>query len=130
MPSAKTLWNRYKGLKWYWKVLLGVFFLLAIVGVYVLFRGRGVDDVTNEEVVAHSKAKTDEVVEAFETDERRREKQRQDLKAKRQNIKEKMEKRHEEHEGTINEIERADSAGNLLDLAARLRERNRQRRSD
>lgn len=122
---TKKIWNRYKALPWYWKILLGIFFLLAIAIAYLVFSRRDVE-VTNEEIVQHSKRKTDDVVRQFEDEEEARVADRLALQNRRISIQKETKETYETHENIMDDIDSADSADELLDIAEILRKRNRQ----
>ena len=126
--GSQTVWSEFKaffrGLPWYWKAIIIVALPLLVAGVvirYVLGRRSG-GEVTNEMLVDHSRAQTDQAVDTFRTDEQVREERRQELRQKRDVIKTEMEKRHEEHETLMQEIAAADTGDELLALAKRIRE--------
>ena len=124
-----SLWKRLKSLPWYWKVLFGGAILLLIVGMYLLNMFRRNDEISENMLVDRNKENTDKQIEEYVDRESKRELKRAELKIKRQEIKDEINKKKEEHKDVIRMVDSADS-DELLSIAERLRERNRQRKRD
>jgi hypothetical protein len=126
--TIESLWSKLKALPWYGKLFLGVFILLAIVGLYAIMGLKKSGEISNSLILNHSKKKTDKQVANFRTRENVREEQRQELKKKRNKIRNRAEKNHDEYRNISEQINRADTPGELQRVLEELRERNKRRK--
>lgn len=130
MTNIKELWEKYKSLKWYWKVFLFLPIIIAIICLYCVFFIFTPDKI-NETILERNKDSTDTFIKDFEEKEIEEEKKRKSLQIQEEVIKKEIEtiekrvkeeeKKHDELLWKINDTK----PDELKSLYADLRERGR-----
>jgi peptidoglycan hydrolase CwlO-like protein len=115
----KTIWNKFKSLKWWQKILAFIPFLLAIIVAYLLlFTNR---DSLNRKLLELNENRVDKDVKDFNSSEEERIKQIEELENEREKVlreRKTIEKRITEKEEKANELfEKIDSTNpNVNDI--------------
>jgi len=124
--TLTNLWNNYKNLSWWRKVLLFLPLIIVLVVVGVLVFMSGNKDDNQELVVDHNRKVVDNQIEKFEDLSKAEEKKRQENQKQRNTLEIKMKENHEELEKTIKDIDNANgNPDELLRIADELRAKHR-----
>lgn len=125
--TLMTLWNNFKKLPWWKKILLFIPLILVGIGSIIFMIDKS--ETTNEDIVRENKKKTDKQIESFNKSLNKLEKERKVIKDKRKEIRKELEDAKADYNNVCELIDNTD-ADKLDSIAARLRAdatRNRNR---
>lgn len=130
METLEKLWNWYKTLKWYYKVLLFIPIVTILAAIYCFFFVFSKDKI-NLKILNRNKESTDTFVNNFEKNEIVEEREREILNQKKEVLEEKVnvieetiKKKEEKHEEILWKIDNANN-DQLRSLFSEVRERGR-----
>ena len=121
--TPTTLWNKFKEIPWYFKIIL---FLPLIIMLAVFFM-MGQKPTRDEDVVKHSKSKTDKVLDEYVKQTEHVKKEREKIANQRAMIKKDIENAQGDYTDIIKRIDTA-PADELDSIAAELRANRRNNR--
>lgn len=124
IQTIKELWNEWKNLIWWKKVLLFIpLFLLIIFIIFIPIRRN--DDI-NKEILVSGKKISKKAVDTLDQQDKRLEEKQKKTEQRRKELEKKVKSRNEETKSIIDEIDDADdNLSKLVDLHRRINTRKR-----
>lgn len=125
IQTIKELWNEWKELIWWKKVLLFIPLILLIIFIIFIPIRRNEDDI-NKEILASNKKISNKAVDTLEQQDKKLEDKQKKIKQRRKELEKKVKNRDEETKSIIDEINDADdNLSKLVDLHRRINTRKK-----